>query len=68
MAYNQHLLDVALPQANARALTRQYLFGPGAYLIATIAGIISVGLSVAICLGLAVYFAIPSRRVTPVKD
>lgn len=66
VAFNQHLLDVALPQSNARALSRQYFFGPAAYLIATIAGIFSVGVSVAICLGLAVFFALPSRRVVAV--
>jgi uncharacterized membrane protein len=49
------------PEAVA-AITRQYQFGPGLYLIAFLLAFASVWASIGMCMALAVFFALPGLR------
>lgn len=58
--HNKRLLD---PAANAQlvsSVTRQYAFGPPVYLIAFVLAFVNADVSLAICIGLAVFFVLPS--------
>jgi hypothetical protein len=58
---NRRLLAPTLGSLNVRELTIRYLFGPTLYLAAAVLALVSVPVSVGICLLLAVFFAIPTR-------
>jgi uncharacterized membrane protein len=56
------LFSKQVDSAFLQKITRQYMFGPLYYLAALVIGIFSPVLSLLICLGLAVYFALTGRR------
>jgi uncharacterized membrane protein len=57
---DERLLDPDADQRLVQAITRQYRFGPLLYLIAFLAAFVSPELSLALCIVLAVFFALPS--------
>lgn len=63
-ARNNRLLDEQIPPSAVREINRAYLFGPTGYTIAFVLAFINVPLSLALVLGLAVFFALPPRTVT----
>jgi len=65
-AVSRNLLD--RPTLESAAISRQYMLGPIAYLICLGMVWVSVGVSLALNVALAVYFAIPAQRVTKVPD
>jgi len=62
-AVSRNLLDHASMES-AAAISRQYMFGPIAYLICLALVWVSVAVSLALNVALAVYFAIPAQRAT----
>ncbi len=58
----QGMLGANAEEQMVHGITRQYMFGPLYYLVATIVAIFSPLGSVAINLALAIFFAIPARR------
>lgn len=61
-AHEGRLLAAEVSDAEVKAQTRQYAFGPLIYLSAFVVAWISVTASVALSLGLALFFALPPRR------
>jgi len=61
------LLDHASLES-AAAISRQYMFGPIAYLICLALVWVSVAVSLALNVALAVYFAIPAQRATGARS
>ncbi len=61
-AHDHRLLDPALDRLHTRQLSRQYLTGTLLYLVAFLTGFVSVPLSIILCLGLGIFFALPLRR------
>ncbi len=59
-AHDDRLLDPDADRRLVRAITRQYRFGPLLYLIAFLAAFVSPEVSLALCIALAVFFALPS--------
>ena len=55
------LLSATADPEQVRAITKQYSFGPLLYLAAFVLAFISTEVSLAVCIGLAVFFAIPSN-------
>jgi len=55
------LLSATADQSQVRSITKQYSFGPLLYLTAFLIAFISAEVSLAVCIGLAVFFAIPSN-------
>ena len=66
-AVSHRLIDHALA-ASAGDISKQYAFGPLMYLACLAVGWISVPLSLVINFALAVFFALPPRHVTTVKE
>jgi uncharacterized membrane protein len=66
-AVSRHLIDHALA-ASSGAISKQYAFGPLMYLVCLALGWISVPLSLTINTALAVFFALPPKHATPVKE
>jgi uncharacterized membrane protein len=58
---HSHLLHEALVPELQRALTRSYNIGLGLYTVAFLAGFVNGVVSIALCFGLAVFFALPLR-------
>jgi uncharacterized membrane protein len=56
------LFSAKVDRAFMQKITRQYIFGPLYYLLAVVMAFFSPLLSILICLGLAVYFALTGRR------
>jgi len=59
---NQGLFGAKVERAWLDKITRQYRYGPIYYLLAVVVAFFSPFLSLLICLGLAVYFALTGRR------
>ena len=66
-AVSRNLLDQASMQS-AAAISRQYMFGPIAYLVCLALVWVSVAVSLALNVALAVYFAIPAQRATGARS
>jgi len=62
-AHNDHLLDPNIDMNAIRAVNRGYLFGPLLYSVAFVFAFISVPVSLAIVIGLALFFALPPRNL-----
>lgn len=57
----RRLLHAGISDAFAQRITRGYRFGPVLYLVAFVLAFGSAGLSLAVCLALALFFALPLR-------
>jgi uncharacterized membrane protein len=58
-ANSAHLLPAEADQTTARKISRQFALGPGSYLICLALTWVSVPLSLAVNLGLAIFYALP---------
>ncbi len=61
-ASHEGIFSAKIDRAFMQKVTRQYMFGPLYYLAAMVIAFFSPLLSILICLGLAVYFALTGRR------
>jgi len=59
---HKHLFGSAADPRHQERITRQYIYGPLLYFVAVVAAAFSSLLSLAICLALAMYFALTGRR------
>jgi uncharacterized membrane protein len=66
-AYNSHLFSKHTDLDLVAFITKQYAFGPLLYVIALVAGLFSPLLGVLICMGLAVFFALPNKQSQLIK-
>jgi hypothetical protein len=57
----RRLLHGGVSDVVVRQITRGYRFGPAVYLIAVVLAFARAGLSLAVCLGLALFYALPPR-------
>ena len=64
-AAGNRLLDPQANQAAVQAISRQYVFGPVLYLVALALTFVSVPVSLAVGLLLALFFALPGRAPRP---
>jgi uncharacterized membrane protein len=67
-AYHNRLFNEKTDRVLAAHISRQYVFGPFLYLAAVLVALISPMLSLAITIGLAVFFAIPNKSVQQLMD
>ncbi len=65
---DSRLLTAGHDRKEVEAITRQYRFGPLLYLSTFALSFVSVVASIGMCMGLAIYFAIPSRKAVCVTD
>jgi len=59
-SYKNRLLDANADQKTAENISKQYRFGPLVYVVATATDIVNPYLSLALCIILAVFFALPN--------
>lgn len=65
---DSRLLTAGHDRKEVEAITRQYRFGPLLYLITFGLAFVNVIVSVGLCMALAIYFALPSRKAVCVTD
>jgi uncharacterized membrane protein len=63
-----HLLEPDASPQTLRAVTRQYAVAPGVYVVALALALVNVWASIAIFIGVSVYFAIPTRASVPLGE
>lgn len=61
-AHNRKLIDPIIPPSAILAINHGYWFGPTGYTIAFVLAFVNVPLSLAVVIGLAVFFALPPRN------
>jgi len=59
LLHKAHMLESDLSEERRRQILRNSLRGVGPYVIATVAAVFSASVSIAICLAIAVYYALP---------
>ena len=64
---HQDLLRVRPDEATVMSITRRYRFGPLLYLVALLVGFVYVPASIALSLGLAIFFALPHQPKPPAR-
>jgi uncharacterized membrane protein len=64
-AHNRRLIGDAIHSRHVDAVTRDYRFGPLFYLVAFILAFVNVWASLAVNVGLALFFALPRARRRP---
>lgn len=63
-----HLLEPDASPQTLRAVTRQYAVAPVVYVVALGSALVNVWASIAIVIGVSVYFAIPTRATVPLGE
>ncbi len=63
-----HLLEPDVSPQTLRAVTRQYAVAPAVYVVALGLALVNVWASIAIFIGVSVYFAIPTRATVPLGE
>jgi uncharacterized membrane protein len=63
-----HLLEPDASPQTLRAVTRQYAVAPAVYVVALALALVNVWASIAIFIGVSVYFAIPTRATVPLGE
>ena len=63
-----HLLEPDASPQTLRAVTRQYTVAPFVYIVALGLALVNVWASIAIFIGVSVYFAIPTRATVPLGE
>jgi uncharacterized membrane protein len=63
-----HLLERDASPQTLRAVTRQYAVLPGVYIVALGLALVNVWASIAIFIGVSVYFAFPTRATVPLGE
>jgi len=64
----EHLLEPDASPQTLRAVTRHYAVAPVVYVVALGAALVNVWASIAIFIGVSVYFAIPTRATVPLGE
>jgi uncharacterized membrane protein len=67
-SHHNRLFSAKTDQSLVAFITQQYSFGPALYLIAMGIALISPALSLLICLGLAIFFALPNKTYRKLAD
>jgi uncharacterized membrane protein len=63
-----HLLEPGASAQTLRAVTRQYAVAPIVYIVALALALVNVWASIAIFIGVSVYYAIPTRATVPLGE